>query len=586
MKFHRHVFENPGGKGRKIFDACKSMMSKVVSIPMGEAVYNNYFLTPIVYDRKRRNRFFSLMINKGFDTAYKYTIENRYDIALFGLWNGNNYGAMLTVKALYKQLKALGYEVLLINTEFRYGERNDEIHRYITDSCDVSREYKCKEELYELNYHCDTFLVGSDQCWGLGINRIYKEVFFLDFINEDKKKISYGTSFGTSEFAGDYKTKDRYSEYLKKFDGISVRETEGKDICQELGIDHVSHVIDPIFFMEDSICEESSAFKSSPYTLNYILDISPSLMKTLDHMNSKIGNKDVVTVLGLDYTNSYDVSLEDVTAVESVDEFIILFKKCRYVVTDSYHGMCLAIMFNKPFSVIVNEYRGRCRFESLLKKIDLMTRAVNMSEDLSSIDFSEIDWTKVNAKVEDFRKESLGWLANRLQNKKINKNDDIIDIKNQLLELKYSDIFNMSQKMTYEKNYLLNPAIQRIVLFYEKELRENSIIAIRGGGYHTIVLMCLILPIIESKRICFQVFDKKAHQIVVNERKFSVVPVSEAYFECADAVIISSWKYRDEIIAEVENLIDSLTKKPIIYDVYKDLDLNPEYPFYNINSNR
>ena len=573
-------------KGRKIVDACKSMMSKVVSITMGEAVYNNYFLMPILYDRKSRNRFFSLMINKGFDTAYKYVIENRYDIALFGLWNGNNYGAMITAKALYKQLKSLGYEVLLINTEFRYGKRNNEIHRYITDSCEVSHEYKYKEELYELNYRCDMFMVGSDQCWGLGINRMYREIFFLDFANEDKKKISYGTSFGTSEFTGDYKTGERYSKFLNKFDGISVRETEGKEICQKLGINHVSHVIDPIFFMEDPICEESPAFKSSSYALNYILDITPSLMKTVDYINTKTGEKDVVTVLGLDYTNSYDIPLEKVTEVESVNEFINFFQKCSYVVTDSYHGMCLAIIFNKPFSIIVNEYRGKCRFESLLKKLDLMTRSVNMGEDLSSIDFSEIDWKKVNGKVDDFKKVSLDWLINRLQYKKKNEKDDVIDIKNQLLELKYSDFFKMSQRKVYEKDFFLNPAIQRIVLFYEKELRDNSIIAIRGGGYHTIVLMSLILPIIDRKKICFQVFDKKAHQIAVSNRTFNVVPVSEVYFECADAVIISSWKYRDEIIDEVENIIGRMKKKPLIYDVYTDLDLNPEYPFYNINSNR
>ena len=46
-------------------------------------------------------------------------------------------------------------------------------------------------------------------------------------------------------------------------------------------------------------------------------------------------------------------------------------KNCEFVMTDSFHGVCFAIIFNKPFAVYINKDRGASRFYSLLKLLHL-----------------------------------------------------------------------------------------------------------------------------------------------------------------------------------------------------------------------
>lgn len=52
------------------------------------------------------------------------------------------------------------------------------------------------DSLSKLNDVCDTFVVGSDQLWNYGLSRPYKQMYFLGFADDSKKKIAYGTSFG------------------------------------------------------------------------------------------------------------------------------------------------------------------------------------------------------------------------------------------------------------------------------------------------------------------------------------------------------------------------------------------------------
>lgn len=50
--------------------------------------------------------------------------------------------------------------------------------------------------------------------------------------------------------------------------------------------------------------------------------------------------------------------------------------------TDSFHGVCFAIIFNKPFAVYINKDRGASRFYSLLKLLHLEERIIDSEEKL------------------------------------------------------------------------------------------------------------------------------------------------------------------------------------------------------------
>ena len=50
----------------------------------------------------------------------------------------------------------------------------------------------------------------------------------------------------------------------------------------------------------------------------------------------------------------------------AVQDCLASFANAEFVLTDSFHGVVLLIVFNKPFLVIVNKDRGAAHFECLL----------------------------------------------------------------------------------------------------------------------------------------------------------------------------------------------------------------------------
>ena len=55
----------------------------------------------------------------------------------------------------------------------------------------------------------------------------------------------------------------------------------------------------------------------------------------------------------------------------SIEQWLRSFADAEYVITDSYHGLVFSIIFNKPFHLIRNKFRGNARFESLLMMFSL-----------------------------------------------------------------------------------------------------------------------------------------------------------------------------------------------------------------------
>ena len=86
----------------------------------------------------------------------------------------------------------------------------------------------------------------------------------------------------------------------------------------------------------------------------------------------------------------------------------------KMVFTDSFHGCVFSIIFNKPFWVIGNDYRGNARFDSLLKLFNLENRRIRISE-ICNIDLTEpIDWEQVNSIKKVWQEKSINFLKDNL----------------------------------------------------------------------------------------------------------------------------------------------------------------------------
>ena len=60
-----------------------------------------------------------------------------------------------------------------------------------------------------------------------------------------------------------------------------------------------------------------------------------------------------------------NVNLYDKKDKPSVSNWLNAIKTCKFLITDSFHGVCFAIIFNKPFVCIKNQDRGGARFDTL-----------------------------------------------------------------------------------------------------------------------------------------------------------------------------------------------------------------------------
>ena len=86
-----------------------------------------------------------------------------------------------------------------------------------------------------------------------------------------------------------------------------------------------------------------------------------------------------------------------------------------YVVTDSFHGMCFALIFNKQFMAFTNTGRGTTRFESLLGKLGLMERLVDdPAKGLPSVIEKTIDYSCIQKELDVAVEQSKEWLNSRI----------------------------------------------------------------------------------------------------------------------------------------------------------------------------
>ena len=255
------------------------------------------------------------------------------------------------------------------------------------------------------------YLTGSDQVWnkvGSGQTEEIDGNYFWKFISDGEAIVSYAASFGEKELSEEDKA--RCKILLKKYKHISVREDSGCKIVSEMGFP-VTQVLDPVFLLKrkfwDKMADTCQKKKRRKYILIYNLHSSSKIEKTV---KNSLKEKDIhVYSLGTTFRRTFGKKI----FCPSVDEFLWQFKNADYIIADSFHATAFAIIFNKPFTIVLPK-QFSTRIESVLTLFDLQDRAYKIGEKSFHFD-NDIDWDKINQKVALERKLSLGWLENALK---------------------------------------------------------------------------------------------------------------------------------------------------------------------------
>ena len=330
----------------------------------------------------------------------------KFDFGLACVQVYQNYGSAFTNYAMYKILKDYGKSILIIEQPRSSNispdvPRNFAVWPYPTE--EYAPIYNTKEEMKELNKLCESFLVGSDQLFNYEIYRQIDGFVKLDWVDDERDKFSYATSFGVNEILGSEEEREIFGRCLRRFKSVSVRERESEKLVMDnFGI-NATAVLDPVF-----LCKREHYVKMlTPFerwaargaVFCYILDPNKEKELIIKRV-CWITKKNYFAISDMWRTKENQKELWSIDAYERIknETWLANIYHSDFVVTDSFHALCFALIFNKQFIVLSNKLRGDDRFLSLLNLLGLSDRLIkNPSEaDVESLIRERVDYSKIN----------------------------------------------------------------------------------------------------------------------------------------------------------------------------------------------
>lgn len=265
-------------------------------------------------------------------------------------------------------------------------------------------------QLFALNDSYDYFVCGSDQIWS---PLCFDSHYFLDFVQDVKKKIAYAPSIGADEISNPY-IREKMASLISRFDKLSVRENSGKRLIKELTGRDVPVVLDPtlLLYSADWDAVADTAYSTPPqYILCYFLGRNEKYWKEVQRLSERENLPLVIIpVYKKDFNRSQNVPKDIGPA-----QFLTLVKNASFVCTDSYHGSIFSLLYKKPFAVFsrFSKHDARnqnSRIDTFCENFNLGSRRVTKQNPLTEIFANQIDWDEPYKKLTDLRNASMNYL--------------------------------------------------------------------------------------------------------------------------------------------------------------------------------
>ena len=323
-----------------------------------------------------------------------------------------NYGAVLQCYALQQKLKDMGYDVEIINykpqrfdfswkrylfhpsllkkikRDYVQNKKEKLLDRFRDEYLNLTRRYFSYKELCEISSKYDAIISGSDQILNPSFTMFGEgcptPTYFLNFVNEKTKKIGYAVSFGCTTYPETAFSNAK--QWITSFDKIGVRENSGLDILE-----------------------------SFDYKKDFVIVPDPTILKgksLFDRLNISIpGIKDYYCVYVLRKNINFDSEtkvfyIDETNNPLSMEEWLGYIAYSKGLITNSFHGMIMAILFHRPFVVLLEKGTGtgmNDRFLTLLNRIGLIDRIAIDDSMIEPILRATIDWECVDRLMAEYR---------------------------------------------------------------------------------------------------------------------------------------------------------------------------------------
>lgn len=336
----------------------------------------------------------------------------------------DNYGATLQAYATYKAIEDLGHKVEFIN--LKLPKSNSYLFRAILSLKrirfnrfrkkyfkNLTRTYLTLDELQNDPPKSDCYLVGSDQTWNTNISKSLAPAFFLDFGDESVRRVAYASSLGMDHFVETPELNSKkVSGLLSLFKDVLVREDDAVNICSKLWGINAKQVVDPVllfdnfnFLLSKSKVEKNQLGLYKIYPDNVFYNKAMIIANSLGVKATSIGSLRKKRGIQCPYPCGIEKWIEQIAT-------------SKYVLTDSFHGTVLSVLYRRPFVVYVTNPDKISRIRSLLSLLGLSERICSPTtplDEIMSLLETKIDYVQVHKILSTLRKESLQLLKSALE---------------------------------------------------------------------------------------------------------------------------------------------------------------------------
>ncbi len=310
------------------------------------------------------------------------------------------------------------FERLLMRNKI--NRRDKAFESFINRNDSLTNICRTKEEIYETVKDYDILISGSDQIWNFYITGGDK-AYLLDFPKFTGIKMSYASSLGSYRF---YKSSEtEIAEILNSFSFLSCREKDGCEYIEHLTGRECVQVCDPTLLIqaeayaklfEGRVRKKIQKLAEKDFLLIYNLSNSEEIYQTARTVADENNYKIYQIFPSLRKNRNVSKLLNDI----SPEEFLYLYSKAKFIVTNSFHGTCFSLINGKDFYT-VNPTGSNNRLSSMLGEIGLEDRLLVDGKTASESDNGlTINYSEFQRKIERFTSESKDYLNTAVAVKK------------------------------------------------------------------------------------------------------------------------------------------------------------------------
>ena len=301
---------------------------------------------------------------------------------------------------LIKNILRIGPKTRAINNFRKFYEAN----LFLTEKYD-------RQTLCSSSWNYDAAVAGSDQIWNpdcVSSDGQIDKTYFLDFLPKGTCKISYSSSLGGYVPGESYLSSVR--PILTTFSGVSVRETSMVPHLSQVYSGEVVELLDPTLYLSAETWRTfiAPSGPSSQADKEYILVYSLQRKRNLVRSAKKISKMTGTQIYIIDHEPFPFFACEKHINISGPSEFMSLIAHAKYVITDSFHGVCFSLIFSTPFVAVSSPYHDE-RLKSLFGNVGLI-QSLHYSDETVSLEAFAIDFHSVHEKLEILNKRTEAFL--------------------------------------------------------------------------------------------------------------------------------------------------------------------------------